>query len=171
MPNSPTLLGTVQDVQGATISIALHKDTVSGLTFIDGHGYRIGQIGSFVRVSIGFIDLFGIVSHVGAGAVPEALVTTEPYGYRWIKVQLIGEGKRAGEFKRGISQYPTIGDEAHLVTEQDLARLYGRPEAPNFVKIGTLASAESIPALIDIDRLVTRHSAVVGTTGTGKSTT
>lgn len=171
MPNSPTLLGTVQDVQGATISIALHKDTVSGLTFIDGHGYRIGQIGSFVRISIGFIDLFGIVSHVGAGAVPEALVTTEPYGYRWIKVQLIGEGKRAGEFKRGISQYPTIGDEAHLVTEQDLARLYGRPEAPNFVKIGTLASAESIPALIDIDRLVTRHSAVVGTTGTGKSTT
>jgi DNA helicase HerA-like ATPase len=95
----------------------------------------------------------------------------EPYGYRWVKVQLVGEGQRAGEFKRGISQYPTIGDEAHLVTEQDLARIYGRPDAPNFVRIGSLASAESIPALIDIDRLVTRHSAVVGTTGAGKSTT
>jgi len=171
MPSSPTYLGTVQDVQGATISIALDKDTVSGLAFIDGHGYRIGQIGSFVRVSIGFTDLFGIVSQVGAGAVPEALIQTEPYGYRWMKVQLIGEGQRTGEFKRGISQYPTIGDEAHLVTEQDLTRLYGRPDAPNFVKIGSLASAESIPALIDIDRLITRHSAVVGTTGSGKSTT
>lgn len=171
MPNSPTYLGTVQDVQGATISIALDKDTVSGLAFIDGHGYRIGQIGSFVRISIGFTDLFGIVSQVGAGAVPEALATLEPHGYRWLKVQLVGEGQRAGEFKRGISQYPTIGDEAHLVTEQDLTRIYGRSDAPNFVRVGSLASAESIPALVDIDRLVTRHSAVVGTTGAGKSTT
>lgn len=171
MPNSPTYLGTVQDVQGATISIALDKDTVSGLAFIDGHGYRIGQIGSFVRISIGFTDLFGIVSQVGAGAVPEALVKVEPYGYRWLKVQLIGEGQRSGEFKRGISQYPTIGDEAHLVTEQDLTRIYGRPDAPNFIRVGSLASAESIPALVDIDRLITRHSAVVGTTGAGKSTT
>lgn len=171
MSRSPTCLGTVQDVQGATISVALDKDTVSGLAFIDGHGYRIGQIGSFVRISIGFTDLFGIVSQVGAGAVPEALVKVEPYGYRWMKVQLIGESQRSGEFKRGISQYPTIGDEAHLVTDQDLTRIYGRADAPNFVRVGSLASAESIPALIDIDRLVTRHSAVVGTTGAGKSTT
>ncbi len=171
MASSPTYLGTVQDVQGATISIALDKDTASGLAFIDGHGYRIGQIGSFVRISIGFVDLFGIVSQVGAGAVPEALAKVEPYGYRWLKVQLVGEGRRSGDFNRGISQYPTIGDEAHLVTELDLTRIYGRPDAPNFVRVGNLASAESIPALIDIDRLITRHSAVVGTTGAGKSTT
>lgn len=171
MANSPTFLGTVQDVQGATISIALDKDTASGLAFIEGHGYRIGQIGSFVRVPIGFTDLFGIVSQVGAGAVPEPLMQVQPYGYRWMKVQLIGEGQRKGEFKRGISQYPTIGDEAHLVTEQDLSRIYGRPDAPNFVRVGSLASAESIPALIDIDKLVTRHSGVLGTTGSGKSTT
>lgn len=171
MPSSPTYLGTVQDVQGATVSVALDKDTVSGLAFIDGHGYRIGQIGSFVRISIGFTDLFGIVSQVGAGAVPEALSKVEPYGYRWMKVQLVGEGQRGGEFKRGISQYPTIGDEAHLVTEHDLNRIYGAPDAPNFVRVGSLASAESVSALIDIDRLVARHSAVVGTTGAGKSTT
>lgn len=171
MPNSPTYLGTVQDVHGATISIALDKDTVSGLAFIDGHGYRIGQVGSFVRISIGFTDLFGIVSQVGAGALPEALAKIEPFGYRWLRVQLIGEGRRSGEFKRGISQYPTIGDEAHIVTEQDLTHIYGRPDAPNFVRVGSLASADSIPALIDIDRLITRHSAVVGTTGAGKSTT
>jgi hypothetical protein len=171
MPNNPTYLGTVQDVQGAAISITLDKNTVSGLTFIDGHGYRIGQIGSFIRIPIGFTDLFGIVSQVGAGAVPEALAKLEPYGYRWLKVQLVGEGQRSGDFKRGISQYPTIGDEAHLITDQDLIRIYGRPDAPNFVRVGNLASAESIPALIDIDRLITRHSAVVGMTGSGKSTT
>ncbi len=171
MPNSPTYLGTVQDVQGATVSIALDQDTVSGLAFIEGQGYRIGQIGSFVRISIGFTDLFGIVSQAGAGAVPESLAKIEPFGYRWLKVQLVGEGQRSGEFKRGISQYPTIGDEAHLVTEQDLARIYGRSNAPNFIRVGNLASAESIPALIDIDKLVTRHSAIMGATGSGKSTT
>lgn len=171
MPNSPTYLGIVQDVEGATVSVALDKDTVSGLAFIDGRGYRIGQVGSFVRIPIGFSDLFGIVSQVGAGAAPKALAEIEPHGYRWVRVQLIGEGSRGGEFKRGISQYPTIGDEAHLVTEQDLARIYGRPDAPNFVRIGSLASSESIPALVDINPLVSRHSAVVGMTGAGKSTT
>lgn len=171
MSTNPTYLGTVQDVQGATISIALDKDTISGLSFIDGHGYRIGQIGSLVRISVGFIDLFGIVSHVGAGAVPESVVNNQPFGYRWLKVQLIGEGRKSGDFKRGISQYPTIGDEAHLVTEQDLVGIYGRPENPSYVRIGDLASSESIPALIDINKLIARHSAIVGTTGSGKSTT
>jgi hypothetical protein len=43
----PTFLGTVQDVSGATVSVALDVETASGLSFIDGHGYRIGQVGSF----------------------------------------------------------------------------------------------------------------------------
>jgi len=39
------------------------------------------------------------------------------------------------------------------------------------VSVGRVASAESIPAYIDLNRLVARHSAVVGSTGAGKSTT
>ena len=171
MSPSPTYLGTVQDVQGATVNVQLDKDTISGLVFIDGHGYRVGQIGSFVRIPIGFIDLFGIVTQAGAGAVPDSLAQAEPYGHRWLRVQLIGGGPRTGQFQRGISQYPTINDEAHLVTEGDLARIYGRPDEPNYVRIGSIASAESIPALADVNPLITRHSAVLGTTGAGKSTT
>ena len=171
MPNNPTLLGTVQDVQGATVSIALDEETASGLVFVSGYGYRVGQIGSFVRIPIGFTDLFGIVSQVGAGAVPDSIAEHQPHGHRWLRVQLVGEGQRSGEFQRGISQYPTINDEAHLVTEQDLARIYGRSGSPSLVRVGHIASAESIPALIDVNRLVTRHSAVLGATGAGKSTT
>ena len=37
--------------------------------------------------------------------------------------------------------------------------------------IGTLASAESIAAKIAVNELITRHSAVLGSTGSGKSTT
>lgn len=171
MLKDPTFLGTVQDVQGATISIELAEDTIPGLLFINGHGYRIGQVASFVRIPIGYIDLFGIVSQVGASALPERLAPSELHGRRWMTIQLIGESYQRGEFKRGLSQFPTIGDTAHIVTEHDLARIYGRPDESNFVKIGHLASAESIPALIDINKLITRHSAVVGATGAGKSTT
>ena len=62
-------------------------------------------------------------------------------------------------------------DEAHITTADDLAKTFGASEDSNFLSVGTVASSPSIPALIDIDRLVTRHSAVVGTTGSVKSTT
>jgi hypothetical protein len=166
-----TYLGTIQDVNGTAISVALDNTAPSGLTYVDGEGYRIGQIGSFVKIPIGYIDLFGLVTQVGASAVPENQILSQPYGYRWIKVQLIGEGQRNGSFQRGISQYPTISDEVHLVSENDLKKIYWQPDKPYFVKVGHIAGAESIPALIDINKLITRHSAIVGTTGSGKSTT
>jgi hypothetical protein len=70
-----------------------------------------------------------------------------------------------------VSQHPTINDAVHIVTEEDLREIYGPGDPVDFVSVGHLASAESIPALVNINRLVTRHSAVVGTTGAGKSTT
>ena len=171
MNNTPTLLGTVKDVKGATIRVAMEESTVSGLVFIDGHGYRIGQIGSFVKIPLGYHELFGVVSQVGAGSVPENIAEKQPFGDRWMTVQLVGESVGGGEFRRGLSQHPTIEDKVHIVIEKDLERIYGYASAVNFVQIGHLASAESIPALINMDQLVTRHSAVVGTTGSGKSTT
>lgn len=171
MKNSSTYLGTVQDVTGTTVRVAMVNDSLSGLTYVNGEGYRIGQIGSFVKIPMGYNYLFGIVTQVGAGAVPENQVSNQPYGNRWSTIQLIGEGNRTGEFQRGISQYPTISDEVHLVSEEDLKRIYGQPDKPYFVNVGHIAGAESIPALLDVNKLVTRHSAVVGTTGSGKSTT
>jgi len=71
MTNKSTLLGSVQDVNGTSVSVKLTSSHSSGLTFINGQGYRIGQVGSFVRIPIGYVDLFGIVSQVGARSVPE----------------------------------------------------------------------------------------------------
>lgn len=59
----------------------------------------------------------------------------------------------------------------HLVTEADLRAIYGAGDPEDYVSVGHLASAESIPSLVNINKLLTRHSAVVGTTGSGKSTT
>ncbi len=167
----PTFLGTVENVKGATITVALDEKTASGLAFIDGRGYRIGQVGTFVRIPLGYLNLFGIVSQIGAGTVPEDLATAEPHGHRWMTVQLLGEGTSGTPFRRGVSQYPTIGDSVHLLTDDDLAAIYGTATSPSLVSIGQLASSESIPALLDLTSLVGKHSAVLGSTGTGKSTT
>src|SRR5258708_3531816 len=107
MPTDPTYLGTVQDVTGSTVSIALAESTISGLAYVNGSAYRIGQLGSFVRIPIGYTNLLGIVSQVGASAVPERLQDDQPHGNRWMSVQLLGEASHGSEFQRGISQYPT----------------------------------------------------------------
>ena len=114
----PTFIGTVQDVQGATVRGELTDDTVTGLTFVNGEGYRIGQVGSFVRIPLGFVDLYGVVSQVGAGAAPIQQENQNIYGNRWLQVQLVGEGARSGRFERGVSQHPTIDDHVHIVTEE-----------------------------------------------------
>ena len=70
MKTDPTLLGSVEDVNGSTVSVKLPEETAHGLIFAAGEGYRVGQVGSFVRIPSGYLDLFGIVSQVGAGAAP-----------------------------------------------------------------------------------------------------
>jgi hypothetical protein len=167
----PTFIGTVQDVAGTSVSVMLASDTATGLSFYKGESYRIGQVGSFVRIPLGYTSLFGVVSQVGAGAAPQAENDTRPWGNQWLRVQLVGERGREGRFERGVSQHPTINDPVHIVTEEDLREIYGPGDPVDFVAVGHLASADSIPTLVNINKLVTRHSAVVGTTGSGKSTT
>jgi len=169
MKDDATYLGTVEDVDGTTIRVHLSESTAGGLSFVRGQSYRVGQVGAFIRFPLGFADLYGVISHVGASAAPDNDVSE--IGSKWIQVQLVGEGRPGKGFDRGVSQYPTIGDAAHVVTESDLRVIYARRENLRYVQIGALAAAESIPARIDIDSMVTRHCAIVGTTGSGKSTT
>lgn len=171
MSSKETYMGSVEDVNGSTVRVSLSKHSLTGFVYIEGQGYRVGQIGSFIRIPIGFVNLYGIISQVGASAVPDNKKEDNPSGNRWMTIQLIGEGQRSGTFQRGLSQYPTIGDEVHLVSEKELKNIYGEPDKPYFVKLGHISNAESISALVDINKLITRHSAVVGTTGSGKSTT
>lgn len=167
--SAPTLLGHVGAVSGSMVSIRQFPGIASGIAIIGGRSYRVGQVGSFIRIPQGYHDLYGIIADVGATSTPESLKDEAARGERWMTVQLVGEIVEAA-FERGVSQYPSINDEVHLVTETDLEKIYGSSEAGQ-VTIGRLAAAESIPVRIDLDRLVTRHSAVLGSTGSGKSTT
>ncbi len=171
MATKETFMGCVEDVTGSTVRVSISKDSLTGFVYIEGQGYRIGQVGSFVRIPIGFSNLYGIIAGVGASAAPDKMKDELPQGKGWMTIQLIGEALKSGVFQRGLSQFPTAGDEVHLVTERELKNIYGEPDKPYFVKLGHIANADSISALVDVNKLVTRHSAVVGTTGSGKSTT
>lgn len=168
--SDPSQLGTVEDVNGSSISVKLSDNTPGGLLFVNGEAYRIGQVGGFVRIPSGYVDLYGVISQVGAGAAPGPPELAPQLGNRWLRVELVGEGRRGTKFERGISQYPSIGDSVHVATESDLKTVYAPGDEDGYAAIGRVASAESIKAYLDLNRLVSRHSAVVGSTGAGKST-
>lgn len=124
-----------------------------------------------MKIPQGYINLYGVIVQVGADAVPESMREHDNIGVRWMTIQLVGEGAKGLPFERGISQYPMIDDEVYIVTEDDLVNIYGRENGTEFVQVGTISGTGNIPALVDINKLVSRHCSVVGSTGTGKSTT
>ena len=165
----PSRLGTVEDVNGSSVSVKLADSTPGGLLFVNGEAYRVGQVGGFVRIPSGYVDLYGVISQVGAGAAPGPPELAPQFGNRWLRVELVGQGRRGTKFERGIAQYPSIGDSVHVVTESNLKTVYAPGNDDGYVAVGRVASAESIRAYLDMNRLVSRHSAVVGSTGSGKS--
>lgn len=168
---NPAIIGSVRSISGTNVSVQLYPSTNSTISYIFGNGYKVGQVGGFVKIPLGFINLYGTIVQIGADAIPESMRNNPNMGVRWMTVQLVGEGAIGQPFERGISQYPMIDDDVYIVTEDDLVNIYGRENGAEFVPVGTISGAENIPALVDINKLVTRHSCIVGSTGTGKSTT
>ncbi|WP_265518078.1 ATP-binding protein [Nitratireductor luteus] len=89
-----------------------------------------------------------------------------------ICVELIGEVRDSDgtpSFDRGITEYPYIGALAHRIRSRDLKAIYdlgGRRS----IAIGQLSQDHEIDACLAVDETLSRHFAVVGTTGVGKST-
>lgn len=155
---------------GARVLVELSPALPSSIPIIEGRSYRVGQIGSFVRIPLGFLNLYGIVSMVGASEVPQSEVHGQlpPAGQRWLEVQLVGESYGRRDFQRGVSLFPTLEDEVHIVTEHDLTVIYGE-RGPGQIQLGSHATSANLPATVSLDKLVTRHAAVIGSTGSGKS--
>jgi hypothetical protein len=177
----PTYIGQVGSVTGAVIRVRLREDMPSTLVMIGGESYRVGQIGGFFRVPLGYTSLYAVCTQIGADAAPhgssdagfgaalEDDMQLHLSGYRWMTIVLFGEAL-GGEFERGVGQYPTVGDEVHLVTNDDLKVIYGWVKhKKGTISVGQIAAASGISADISIAGLVSRHSAIVGSTGAGKS--
>jgi DNA helicase HerA-like ATPase len=90
-----------------------------------------------------------------------------------IEVELVGEIRTGvsgkAEFSAGITQYPYLGAVVHRMRSSDLAVIYD-PGVSDTAVIGQLTQDTSLGALIHVPSLLSRHFAVVGTTGVGKTT-
>lgn len=174
MPDSsPTQIGHVRQVLGAQVTVALDDDIAGVAPIYRGRLQSVGQIGSIVRLPQGLVDLIGQVSLLGiaelAGAQPLSDVVQT--GDRWLQIQLLGEIDRStGRFQRGVGTYPGLDDPVHFATADDLLAVFPA-EDDNHLCVGRLSAAEEVPVCVNAQRLVTRHGAVVGSTGAGKTST
>lgn len=169
-----TEVGEIISVSGNSITVQLSDSVKSNMPIIGGMVYRIGQIGSFLKVPLGYANLYGIVTQIGASAIPEKIKEIAEHDYskldnmQFLNMALIGEqlGKK---FERGVSQSPTTGDKVHLVTIEDLDIVYGGYDINSSISIGNISISESLDAKVDLNKLISRHCAIVGSTGSGKS--
>lgn len=171
MDTDITYLGKIIRVDSGTIEVEVSEMIPSSAPIINGRLYKIGQIGTFVKMTIGNITTYGIVSSVSnTPSKQEDSQAKQIAGTRFLSVQLVGEKIGDDDFEKGIGTYPTINDEVHLVIESDLFDIYGEKDAGS-IEIGKHSSSDNLSVHIDIHKLVLRHCAILGSTGSGKSNT
>ena len=156
--SSPELIGRVAAVSGAQASVELLARAAG----------ETATVGMFMGLMAGNSLIIGLITEVGEQAVNGGNATLR----RMARLDLIGEifSDSAGKakFQRGVTEYPNIGDSARLLTERDLGLVYGGADS-NHAHIGDLQQNSKIGVHVDIDSLVSRHFAVLGATGVGKS--
>ena len=174
MKHNPTLVGQVESVSGNAVTIKMATSYPSNMPIVDGTVYRIGQIGSFLKIPLGYATLYGIITQAGVLAMPESVASaynqnpSSVDGHRWLRMILVGE-QSGSAFERGVLQSPTSGDQVHLVTNDDLRVVYGGYDERSSIAIGNQSSAEGLSARLDMDKLISRHCAILGSTGSRKS--
>ena len=168
MQSDVTYLGRIIKVDSSSVEVEISEDSSP---IINGKVYKLGQIGTFVKVVAGNILTFGLVESVSNTPSNINSDTVVNKGSRYLSVQLIGEKVGNKKFEKGIGLYPTINDEVHIVTDEDLFDLYGKTDDTEngLLAIGKHASSDNLDVYLDIHKLVLRHSAILGSTGSGKS--
>ncbi len=174
MKHNPTHIGQVESVSGNAVTIKMASNYPSNMPIVDGTVYRIGQIGSFLKIPLGYANLYGLITQAGVLAMPESLLMAYKEnpsiadGHRWLRMILVGE-QIGLSFERGVLQSPTSGDQVHLVTNEDLRIVYGGYDAQSSIVIGNQSASEGLAAQLDMNKLISRHCAILGATGSGKS--
>ena len=170
MEPDPTCIGRVRHVLGSTVTVRLDPDLAGVAPIWRGQVQPLGQVGSLVVLPQGPVTVLASVVLVGISELvgeqaPSAIVQT---GDRWLQIQLLGEVDALGSFQRGVSTYPALDDPVHFSAPGILQQVHPTA-AETHVKIGSLSANPEVAVALDAQRLVTRHSVVVGSTGSGKT--
>ena len=161
-------IGRIVSVSGAQAVVQLER--TSGKT--NGAQPAVPQIGALVRMRTPHSAVFGIIS--GLNIPVPAHNSGEPE-MRILELDLIGEavtrkGEKEPRFRRGVSYYPSLGDEAFAASTEDLKAIYAQPDSA-CVRVGTICQDRTLPAYVTVDEFLGKHFAILGTTGSGKSCT
>jgi hypothetical protein len=135
------------------------------LPFSDS-GVARATVSKFLGICAGESLLVGVITNV---LIEAPALAKENGWHATADVDLIGEIKsNEGQFKRGVTDYPAIGDTVLPVGARELRLVYNVASS-SAVAIGHLQQDSTIGAYIDIDDMLCKHFAVLGTTGVGKS--
>ncbi|MEM6414202.1 MAG: DUF87 domain-containing protein [Pseudomonadota bacterium] len=155
-------IGEIVSVTGSHALILLNAEASAGSR------ERRPQIGAIIAIDAGNTIVLGLVS-----AMRASTSATQAIGKSLIEVELIGEFTKPnenapGRFRRGVSSFPTLGDPALVASREELTALF-MSNAGASIRVGVIKQDVGIPANVSVNELFSRHCAIVGTTGAGKS--
>ena len=173
------VIGRVVEVDGTHIIAELDSKIDELSKIYQGDIYQIGQFGSIVKIYFGRKIIYAHVSRLRMKNeyerevfkdTPPSSISSE----RVIEADLFGEGEwnenQNLEFERGVSTYPLPQQKVYLTTKQELNFIFGKTTDSSLI-IGHHVSSKATPASIHINELLNKHSAILGSTGSGKSGT
>ena len=163
-------IGVVRDVAGGTCVVVFDPDRLEQcLGDADPSIAMSGQVSSQVKIRVGNVWLLGVVRNL------RQAMRSEEHGGVVAEVDFMGEGdteQMTGNifgFRRGVTRYPMPGALAFVATRADLKQIYASDGRSN-ISIGTVHPTRDIRAGVYIDSFLGKHFALLGSTGTGKST-
>ena len=155
-----TSFGRVISVRGSLARVGLLATSQTTVSEIRA------TVGRFVSIRCSTSTIVAMITD----ATCEDLPTSDNY-VASAGVDLLGEisGDGHPKFQRGVTNYPTIGDAVELISNQELRTVYA-PTGSDQINIGTLQQDRSVAAYVDVEEMLSKHFAVLGSTGVGKST-
>jgi DNA helicase HerA-like ATPase len=161
-PSIPRELGRLISLNGTQGTIACPLLEADG-----GDHWSVGHLITLVH------DTSRLVGVVCDLATADRRWSQSEPNVSYVNIELSGEivDNESAEpvFYRGIRSYPALGAVAHRIRSDDLRAIYSF-RGVQAVEIGRLTQNEGIPASVSVDELVSRHFAVIGSTGVGKTT-
>lgn len=172
-------IGKIIEVDGSRIIAELDPGLTELSRVYAGETYPIGQFGSIVRIHFGRRLIYALVGRLRMKAEYESergIASQASADERVVEADLFGEGEwsrdAAGitklEFERGVATYPLPQQTVYLTPKSELRSIYGHKKG-GVIQLGVHVGSGGAPCFADMNELLGKHTAVLGSTGAGKS--